>query len=39
MPSQLNLNLRAITSNNLNFKEKAIKFKKMNNFNNIRYIW
>ena len=33
IPSQINLNKRAITSNNLNLKEKTIKFQKMNNFN------
>ena len=34
IPSQINVNKRAITSSNLNLKEKTIKFQKMNNFNN-----
>ena len=34
IPSQIDLNKRAITSSNLNLKEKTIRFQKMNNFNN-----
>ena len=33
MPSQINLNKRAITSNNLNSKEKIIKYHKTNHNN------
>ena len=36
MPSQINLNKRAITSNNLNSKEKIIKYHKTNHNNSLK---